>query len=165
VKNEGAGIAKGTRVLAQEEELAFALVNSLDDGQKRKAVIADKAPKEVRAAGEPQPPQAKPEGIAASDLNDKQQELLRKLVRVYLDNHPQEVADHRYEEIEKAGWKEVHFCWAGALEPGVGHYYRIQGPTFLVEFVNVQPDAAGNRANHIHSVWRDMRGDFAVSIK
>jgi len=165
VKNEGAGIAKGTRVLAQEEELAFALVNSLDDGQKRKAVIADKAPKEVRAAGEPQPPQAKPEGIAASDLNDKQQELLRKLVRVYLNNHPQEVAEHRFEEIEKAGWKELHFCWAGALEPGVGHYYRIQGPTFLVEFVNVQPDAAGNPANHIHSLWRDMRGDFAVAVE
>ena len=59
----------------------------------------------------------------------------------------------------------MHFAWAGATKPGVGHYYRVQGPTFLIEFVNVQPDAAGNIANHIHCVWRDMRGDFGIPIK
>ncbi|MEO1972064.1 MAG: DUF3500 domain-containing protein, partial [Pirellulaceae bacterium] len=49
-------------------------------------------------------------------------------------------------------------------KPGIGHYYRIQGPTFLIEFVNTQPDAAGNPANHIHCVWRDMKGDFAIPV-
>ena len=66
--------------------------------------------------------------------------------------------------IESKKLDGIHFAWAGAQEPGVGHYYRLQGPTFLIEFVNVQPDAAGNVANHIHSVWRDMRGDFALPI-
>ena len=49
------------------------------------------------------------------------------------------------------------------MRPGIGHYYRIQGPTFLIEFVNTQPDAEGNPASHIHCVWRDPRGDFALS--
>jgi hypothetical protein len=58
------------------------------------------------------------------------------------------------------GWDELHFAWAGALEPGKGHSYRLEGPSFVVEFVNVQPDAEGNPANHIHCVWRDKTGDF-----
>jgi len=48
----------------------------------------------------------------------------------------------------------------GALEPGKGHAYRLEGPSFVVERVNVQPDAEGNPANHIHCVWRDKTGDF-----
>ena len=48
---------------------------------------------------------------------------------------------------------------------GEGRYYCIQGPSFQIEFVNVQPDSAGNPANHIHSVWRDLRGDFAIPLK
>lgn len=165
VKQGAVGIETGTRVLEKEETLAFELVNSLSDDQKQTAMISKTAPQEVRAAGEKQPPQDKPAGIAAAKLNNDQKKLLRQLVEVYLKNHPEEVVARHLDGLEQAGWDNLHFAWAGALEPGVGHYYRIQGPTFLVEFINVQPDAAGNRANHIHSVWRDMRGDFAVSVK
>ena len=66
--------------------------------------------------------------------------------------------------IREAGVEKIHFAWAGADKPGVGHYYRVQGPSFLIEFVNTQPDAAGNVANHIHCVWRDLGGDFALPI-
>ncbi len=165
VKQGAVGIETGTRVLEKEETLAFELVNSLSDEQKQTAIISKTAPQEVRAAGEKQPPQDKPAGIAAAKLNNDQKKLLRQLVEVYLKNHPEEVVARHLDGLEQAGWDNLHFAWAGALEAGVGHYYRIQGPTFLVEFINVQPDAAGNRANHIHSVWRDMRGDFAVSVK
>jgi hypothetical protein len=71
-----------------------------------------------------------------------------------------DVADERLRLIEEAGWEAVRFAWLGALEPGIGHAYRVKGPTFLIEFVNVQPDAEGNPANHIHCIWRDMTGDF-----
>ena len=71
----------------------------------------------------------------------------------------------RIREIVEADPDKIYFGWAGALKPGIGHYYRIQGPTFLIEFVNTQPDAAGNPASHIHAIWRDVRGDFAISIK
>ncbi|RLS29596.1 MAG: DUF3500 domain-containing protein [Planctomycetota bacterium] len=62
------------------------------------------------------------------------------------------------------GWASsraaVKFSWAGSLKPGIGHYYRVEGPTFVVELCNVQPDAEGNPANHIHCMWRDCTGDF-----
>lgn len=158
-------VPKGTRVLAKEETLAFDLLDSLTDEQKAVAIIADKAPSEIRAAGEPQPPQDAPEGLIAEKLTGTQRSVLQSLIEEYANNVPDEAAKTRLEAIEKAGLGKVYFAWAGAEKPGVGHYYRVQGPTFLIEFVNVQPDSAGNPANHIHSVWRDMRGDFAVPIK
>lgn len=165
VKNAGAGIKKGTRVLADEELLAFDLVNSLSAKQKTKGIIAEKAPREIRAAGEPQPPTEAPAGIGAKELTDDQMATLKKLITTYSDAMRPAVARARLAKIEKAGPQKVHFAWAGATEPGIGHYYRVQGPTFLIEFVNTQPDAAGNPANHIHCVWRDMAGDFALPIK
>ncbi|MBX3443630.1 MAG: DUF3500 domain-containing protein [Planctomyces sp.] len=165
VKAENAsGVAVGTRILDKEETLAFELVNSLTAQQRARAVFREEALSEVRNAGEPQPPKAAPEGIAASELNDDQKKLLEQLLVVYCESMPEKVAAQRLSEIREAGWDQVHFGWAGATQPGIGHYYRVQGPTFLVEFVNTQPDAAGNIANHIHSLWRDMRGDFALPI-
>jgi hypothetical protein len=160
---EGA-LPRGTRVLAKEETLAFDLLKSLSDEQRGKAIIAEKAPSEIRGAGEAQPPTEAPAGLAAAALNEEQQGLLRALIAAYAANMPEEVRQERLSAIQNAGFDTIHFAWAGAHEPGVGHYYRIQGPTFLIELVNVQPDAAGNVANHIHSVWRDMRGDFALPV-
>ncbi len=68
----------------------------------------------------------------------------------------------RLAEIHEAGLDAIHFAWAGADKPGIGHYYRIQAPTFVIELVNVQPDAAGNLANHIHLVWRSLQDDFGL---
>ena len=158
------GAKKGTRVLAGEELLAFELVNSLDDQQRQKAVIAEKAPREIRAAGEPQPPTDDPVGLAVADMTREQKMATKQLVLSYLENLPESVHQARIDAATAAGPENIHFAWAGALKPGVGHYYRVQGPTFLIEFVNTQPDAAGNPANHIHCVWRDMKGDFALPI-
>jgi len=166
VKTENkSGIPVGLRILEEEETLAFELVNGLTDEQKQTAIFEKTALKEVRNAGLPQPPMDAAVGIAMSDLQAPQKKLLRRLIEVYCSAMPARVATERLEDIEKGGWEAVKFGWAGATEPGIGHYYRIQGPTFLVEFVNTQPDAAGNIANHIHSMWRDMRGDFALPIK
>jgi hypothetical protein len=160
----GVGPKRGTRVLKDEEALGFELVNSLDRSQLRLALIADQAPPDLRAAGEPHPPQVAPEGIAADDLTAEQLSVLRQLIEAYLQNMPEEIAQRRLAEIEQADFDNIHFAWAGALEPGIGHYYRVQGPSFLIEFVNTQPDSEGNPANHIHSVWRDMTGDFGIDI-
>lgn len=160
-----AGVKKGMRVLAAEEDVAFELIGSLQGEKNTKAVIAEKAPSEIRAAGEAQPPQTAAEGIAASDLEEAQQKLLKQLIGVYADAMPAEVKRERLARIEKAGFDKVYFAWAGAQKPGIGHYYRVQGPTFLIELVNTQPDAAGNPASHIHCVWRDMEGDFALAAK
>lgn len=159
-----AKIKKGTRVLAREEELGFQLVNSLGAEQLKVAKFADKAPAEIRAAGEPQPPQEKPIGIPASQLQPEQLTILKDLVMAYSGNFPPAIEKQKLAEIEKAGWDQVKFAWGGATEPGIGHYYRIEGSTFLIEFVNTQPDAEGNPANHIHCVWRNPQGDFAIEI-
>ncbi|MEX0586980.1 MAG: DUF3500 domain-containing protein [Pirellulales bacterium] len=161
----GVGPKPGTRVLKLEETLAFDLLKSLDEQQKKAAVISTEAPKEIRAAGEAQAPSTPPEGLAADKLNDSQRKTLRSLIEAYAANMPKEVADERLKAIREAGVANIRFAWYGASQPGVGHYYRVDGPTFLIEFVNVQPDAAGNPANHIHSVWRDVAGDFAIPRK
>ena len=158
-------LGKGTRLLRQEEDLAFQLVNSMDDQRREKAIIAKEAPHEIRFAGEPQSKVDQPEGIAQSDLNDAQKELLKELVHVYTNAVADKVAEQRRKLIENNGWENVHFAWAGATEPGIGHYYRVRGTDFLIEFVNTQPDASGNPANHIHSVWRDLTGDFDLPIQ
>ncbi len=159
------GIPLGTRLLRFEETLAFELVNTLSAGQHKVAIIAEQAPREIRAAGEPQPPQDEPVGIAWRRLSVEQRRLLRQLINTYLKAMPQSVADARLDTIkQEGGFKTIHFAWAGSLQTGVGHYYRVQGTTFLIEFVNTQPDSDGNPANHIHCVWRDMHGDFGIAI-
>lgn len=166
VHNEASGSQpKGTRLLAKEETLAFELLKSLKDDQRKSAVIAETALKEVRSAGEAQPPQEAPAGIPASKLDDNQRKILERLITAYTENMPDDIADGRWAAIRESGQEQIHFAWAGADKPGIGHYYRVQGPTFLIEFVNTQADAAGNIANHIHCMWRDMRGDFAVAVK
>lgn len=166
IMNEVTGpLGKGTRVLRDEEELAFRLVNDLSEVQQGEAIIAEKAPKEIRFAGDPQSEIGMTEGISQRDLNADQKALLQELVYVYVNAVADDVAKARRELIDFDGWDNVHFAWAGATKPGIGHYYRIQGESFLIEFVNTQADAAGNPANHIHAVFRDLKGDFDLPIK
>lgn len=159
------GYPKGMEILKAEEEIAFALVNGLSKQQRETAVIAEKCPAEIRNAGDPHPPQTAPEGIAWTELKSEQQATLKKLIDTYVSTMPKDVAAKRFADLEAAGWDGIHFAWAGGFKDGVPHYYRVQGKTFLIEFVNAQPDVSGNPANHIHCVWRDMRGDFALSAK
>ena len=165
VKDEFPGMpGKGTRVLAKEETLAFDLLQSLDAAQRAKAIIAERAPRDIRAAGEAQSPKYEATGLAHADMNADQQKLIASLIGVYAGNLPEDVCSARLEAIQIASYERVYFAWAGADRPGIGHYYLIQGPTFQIEFVNVQPDSAGNPASHIHSVWRDPQGDFAIPV-
>ncbi len=163
VKADVGRVTAGTRVLEKEEVSAFELVNMLDADQAKIAIVNEKAPREVRSAGAAQVPPGDAIGIAWGDLTMDQRKLLRKIVRVYAATMAPAIMEERMSDIAEAKWAKVHFAWAGATKPGIGHYYRIQGPTFEIEFVNTQPDAAGNPASHIHCMWRDVRGDFAIS--
>jgi hypothetical protein len=154
------GAPANTYTLEKEEVFAFDLVNLLDADQLKQALISPKAPRDVRDAGKKHPPAAKQEGIVASKLNAMQKHKLWALIYAYAENMPLPVADARLSEIGKAGFDKIYFAWAGATKPCVGHYYRIEGPTFIIEYANTQPDAEGNPAAHPHAMWRDMRGDF-----
>ena len=70
-----------------------------------------------------------------------------------------ELAREDLQKIRQAGIEKLHFAWAGSLSPGEGHYYRVQGPTFILEYDNTQNDA-----NHVHSVWRDFQNDFGEDL-
>lgn len=154
----------GVRTLAGEEQLAFDLVNALDDEQKKQAIVSDKAPAEYRAGGNPQAPATAPEGIAASKLTDAQKKILWSLLETYNSHLTDEVAAANLAEIKAENFDRVHFGWWGATKPEVGHYYRVQGPSFVLEFVNHQNGVNKTPANHIHSVWRSLKGDFAIPV-
>jgi len=161
IKTDVSGpFAKGTRVLRAEEQVGFRLINALSDENRKTAIFDKKAPKELRFTGEAQVDVGEPEGVALSELSEENQKLLKRLVRVYTDVAPDALAKQRRDMIAKDGWDDVHFAWAGARKAGIGHYYRVRGKRFLIEFVNSQADAEGNPANHIHCFWRDVTGDF-----
>jgi hypothetical protein len=152
------GPRTGTRVLAEEEELGRSLVKTLSEEQRKSAVILTEAPKEiVNLPGRNE--FTKAEGIPQLQLSDEQKSMLHKLIHIYLQRHRLEAAAEEWARIEKAGVGKISFAWAGGMEPGQPHYYRVQGPTFVLEYDNVQ-----NGANHVHSLWRDITNDFGVDL-
>ena len=101
----------------------------------------------------------KDQGIRFSGLSAGQQQKVLDLIGVYLGSIPNDQALTRMGEIEEEGLNEIRFAWAGATQKDKPHYYRIQGPSFLIEFDNVFGDA-----NHVHTVWRDFDGDFGLDL-
>jgi hypothetical protein len=153
------GPRKDLRVLSHEEDLARELVTSLTAEQKKIAIYTNTAPSDIITGTNRTLQVLKPEGLAMGKMNKQQAELLWELVQEYVRRYRSEVADKDLEKIQKAGPEKITFAWAGSVERGKGHYYRIQGPTFLMEYDNTQ-----NEANHIHAVWRDLRNDFGEDI-
>ena len=153
------GSREGLRALAAEEDLARELVMSLDSAQRAGATIAAEAPRDIitgNAAGiEP----LTPTGIPVERLGEQQSALLVRLIDEYLSRMAPDLAAARRAKLESTDFEQVTFAWAGSVTVGEPHYYRIQGPTFLIEYDNTQNDA-----NHIHSVWRDFEGDFGRDL-
>jgi hypothetical protein len=153
------GPRKGVRVLGEEEDLARTLVKSLDSGQRAKGLVEIAAPKDILTSNIRKATPLKPAGIMMTDLNAEQKELLNSIVVLYAERLRPELAANDLGKIMKAGVDKVGFAWAGGLDLGEPHYYRIQGPTFLIEYDNTQ-----NNANHVHSVWRDFEDDFGEDL-
>jgi hypothetical protein len=153
------GPRKGERTLAEAEDLAKDLFKALDDEQ-RKVALQEKQFREIEEANI-KPTVDAPQGLAAAKMTEEQRGILLKLLQAYSRRMPPEVAEAEMTEVKK-DLDQVHFAYAGGVEPGKAHTYRIQGPTFVVEFLNVQADSARNPANHIHSVWRHLKGDFGL---
>ena len=158
------GPRKGTQTLAAAENLAKELYRALDDEQKKVALQPGEFPEIEQAVVKPGV--GPPRGLAAARMNDKQRGLLVKLIKTYAGRMPEDVAQIEMARVEKAGIDKVHFAFAEeADKAGKPFTYRVQGPTFVVEFLNVQSDSAGNPANHIHSAWRRLQGDFGLPAK
>ncbi len=153
------GPRAGLRVLAQEEDLGRDVIASLDAGQRKTAIVDEQAPKEVLTSNSRQAAlKGQPSGISASKMNAQQFDKLTTLLQMYAENMPDQLARLREEQIKKAG-RNIYFAWAGGVNKGEPHYYRVQTPAFLVEY-----DCTQDKANHIHSVWRDFTGDFGEDL-
>jgi len=153
------GPKKGLRILGAEEDGARALVESLDASQREKTIFKKDAPGDILTMANVKIDPLAPEGIPMSALNANQRALLTKLIEVYTGYMAADIAADRVARLKKAGEDKIVFAWAGPVERGKKHYYRVQGPTFLIEYDNTQNDA-----NHIHSVWRDFSGDFGQDL-
>jgi len=149
------GKLKGLRVLGQEEDIARSLVKQLSVAQKQAAILPDKAPRDVILGPGRDAQPLQPAGIGAKELDERQKKMLGQLIDLYLNKFRPELAKSDWAEIKDAGFDEIHFAWAGKIAAGNPHYYRIQGPTFIMEYDNTQ-----NGANHTHTVWRDFKNDF-----
>lgn len=151
------GPEKGKHILKDETELGFALLHSLDAAQKEKAVISSRAPSEIITGADRQALIRDTSGIRYDELNPSQQDIFMQLLSVYIHRYTRLFAQAMMQEIEQAGLHQLRFSWAGAQQPGRGnpHYYRIQGPSLIIEYDNTQ-----NNANHIHTVIRDLNHDF-----
>jgi Protein of unknown function (DUF3500) len=173
--------------LADDEELGFRLVNSLDAAQRQAAIIHHRPPPDLAARmvpriGAVERPDAVffpepdyviseqerdvlsyvrsgPKGIAGSALTRIQLDDLAALVGSFVRRMPDEVAGAQLHSLEQAGLDNLWFAWAGGTSPGERHYYRVQGPTLLIELDNTQ----GN-GNHIHSAWRNPDDDFGDDV-
>ena len=153
------GSRKGERTLGEEEDLGFELINSLSKEQKKMAIIPDKSLPGIVTKNFIEVDPLSPIGIKYEALNSSQQLVFLKLLNEYLSTLPEKDAEKRMEKIKNEEINNVRFGWAGATISGKGHYYRIQGTSFLIEFDNSQ-----NNANHIHTVWRDFDGDFGRDL-
>jgi hypothetical protein len=149
----------GLRVLSTEEDLGRSLLDSLTDTQLGTAVIGADAPPDILTRMDTHVRLEKPVGLPASNMNAAQQQLLIHLLSDYLHRMPEDLAADRMDRVEKEGKKYIHFAWAGSREMRRPHYYRVHGPSFLIEYDNTQ-----NNANHIHSVWRDLRDDWGEDL-
>ena len=153
------GVQQGLRVLGDEEDTARALVQALSADQLRAALINPTAPADILTMNKYDIAPLPEEGILFAALQPRQQEMLTRVIEVYASTMEADVAAERLAVAKRAGLDKVRFAWAGETEKGKKHYYRIQGPTFLVEFDNTQNDG-----NHVHSVWRDFAGDFGRDL-
>lgn len=155
------GSKKGQKTLADSQEHAKVLLGTLDDEQKKTVMQAKAFPEPAAKATTPNV--GSPVGLAGSKMNEKQKSALLTLIEGYANRLPPDIATAELAQVKKDGLDQVYFALSGSTEQGKGYTYRVQGPSFVIEFLNMQADSANNPANHIHSSWRHIQGDFGLT--
>jgi hypothetical protein len=153
------GPRAGLRILGAEEDKARALLDSLTPAQRKTAIVAETAYPDILTTNDRQAAlKGQPSGLEASQMNPAQRKLLHALITEYIDNVSDEMAEKRRKQLAAAGVR-ISFAWAGPVQRGAKHYYRVQAPAFLIEYDNTQ-----NEGNHVHAVWRDFQGDWGRDL-
>jgi len=153
------GAKKGLRALGEEHDAGWALLESLGEAQRGEAVFESRTYGEIVTGNKDKVEPLPAAGISAAKLDEKQRAALWKLVETYARNFEPGLAEARLARAKQGGVEAIRFGWAGSTKRGGQHYYRVQGPLFLIEY-----DASQNDGNHIHTVWRDFNGDFGRDL-
>ena len=151
------GPRRGLRTLDAEEDLGRRLLTSLPTELQSKAIVDPKAPDDILTSNARKAQLADPRGVTLGDMPEASRTLAASLIREYVGRLRDDMAAEEWAKIEKAGIHAVRFAWAGSPAKGQRHYYRLVGPTFLLEYDNTQNDA-----NHVHAVWRNPENDFGL---
>jgi len=151
----GEGLHSGLRPFAQEEDLARLLLQNLDPAARRTAVFSPTAPDDILTSNSQLATRPTTAGVRHDQLTEPQQQALWELLELYAARLEASLAESELAEIRAHGLDELRFAWAGGVEASEPHYYRIHGPTFVVEYDNTQNDA-----NHVHTAWRNFERDF-----
>jgi hypothetical protein len=149
----------GLRAMDREEAAARELVRSLDDAKRATAIFQDRTLTRHVTWNAVDVKPLDPVGLAYGDMGRDQQALVNEILRTYTEVLPGTLGTFHLDRITEAGIDALRFGWAGATEPRRPHYYRIQGPTFLLEY-----DCSRNGGTHIHSVWRDFTHDWGYPL-
>jgi hypothetical protein len=155
------GPQKGTRALGAEEDLARALLESLTETQRQEAITSPKAPQDIFTGNTRKAQILENTGLSAQSMSAAQQGMLMSLIEEHATVQAPGLAEQRLAKVRADGFANIRFAWMGSTQKGLGqgHYYRVQGRSFLIEYDNVQTNA-----NHHHIVWRDFAGDFGVDF-
>jgi hypothetical protein len=149
----------GFRLLGLEEDAAFSLIQSFEGAVRTQATIADRSLGDIVAGPGRELSLERYEGIALARLNDAQRTGVMRILELYAGTMREEVAASAMAKVREAGVEALHFAWAGSPARGRPHYFRVHGPTALVEYDNTQ-----NGANHVHSVWIDPQSLFGRDL-
>jgi hypothetical protein len=153
------GPLKGLRALAQEQDLAFELMRRLDPSQRRKALFATRSLGDIVSGPGRSRDLQLPVGLPLTAMTPAQRDAAIRLLEEYIRNVRDGMAAAHLRTVHEAGIDKLHFAWAGSLAPDQAHYYRLHGPALLIEYDNTRNDA-----NHVHSVWHDLRHDFGGDL-
>jgi hypothetical protein len=153
------GERKGLRVLSAEEDLARDLLHSLEPEQQKTAIVDANAYPDILTSNHRSAAlEGQPTGVSIAHMSGSQRDRLMAVILEYAGNLPGDMRKWRDAQIREAG-ERILFAWAGGIAVNEPHYYRVQAPTFLIEY-----DCTQDGANHIHSVWRDLTGDWGSDL-
>jgi hypothetical protein len=153
------GPLAGLRVLGAEEDLGRQLIASLEGHQRDVALIRATAFDDIITGPGREQSLRQPAGLAAGKMKERHRGMLMRIIEEFIGTMAAPLAEAERARLRSAGIEGIHFAWAGSLSPREPHYYRLHGPTLVIEYDNTQ-----NEANHIHSVWHDPTREFGADI-
>jgi hypothetical protein len=152
------GDKKGLRILPETEDFAKKLIATLSEEQK-KVAFTNNLFAEIEQGKAVAPSFSK--GLESGALTSAQKKIVHELIQAYSNRFPKDFAEKETTRLLGSDFAKIDFSYAlDKSKPNDPYTYRLQGPDFLIEFLNIQADASGNPANHIHSAWRASKGDF-----